>query len=141
MVLRIVAFVLAASGTALAADTAWSSEANVSVTVNGHSFNHARIDGDGCKATVRLVFDAPEKGYADPKNIVRNYHRFRARIRLAKGQTLTSRVFSNTVPGERSYTFEEDTSGAGCWSKDPNKLVKVDVIGCRGKGCDLGSFD
>lgn len=141
MELRVVAFVLAVTGAALAADAPWSSEADVSVGVNGHSFHHARIDGDGCKATVRLVFDAPEKGYADPKNTVRNYHRFRARIRLARGQTLTSRVFSNTVPGERSYTFEEDTSGAGCWSKDPNKLVKVDVIGCRGKGCDLGSFD
>jgi hypothetical protein len=141
MELRIVAFVLAATGVALAADAPWSSEADVSVTVNGHSFHHARIDGDGCKTTVRLVFDAPEKGYADPKNTVRNYHRFRARIRLAKGQTLTSRVFSNTVPGERSYTFEEDTSAAGCWSKESNKLVKVDVIGCRGKDCDLGTFD
>jgi hypothetical protein len=138
---RLVAVVLLATGVALAADAPWTSEADVSVTVNGHSFHHARIDGDGCKISVRLVFDAPEKGYADPKNTVRNYHRFRARIRLAKGQTLTSRVFANTVPGERSYTFEEDTSGAGCWSKDANKLVKVDVIGCRGKNCDLGSFE
>lgn len=138
---RVVAIFLAASGAALAADAPWSSEADVSVTVNGHSFHHARIDGDACKATVRLVFDAPEKGYSDPKNTVRNYHRFQARVRLAKGQTLTSRVFSNTAPGERSYTFEEDTGGAGCWSREPNKLVKVDVIGCRGKGCDLGSFD
>ena len=138
---RIVVFVLAAAGAALAADAAWSSEADVSVTVNGHSFHHARIAGEGCKVQVRLVFDAPEKGYADPKNKVRNYHRFRARIRLAKGQTLESRVFANTVPGERSYTFDEDTSGAGCWSKEPGKLVKVDVIGCRGQSCDLGSFD
>jgi hypothetical protein len=137
---RIVAVVLATTGVALATEP-WSSEADVSVTVNGHSFHHARIDGDGCTVKVRLVFDAPEKGYSDPKNTVRNYHRFRARVRLAKGQTVTSRVFSNTVPGERSYTFEEDTTGAGCWSKDPGKLVKVDVIGCRGKDCDLGAFD
>jgi hypothetical protein len=138
---RAVAIVLVATGAALAADAPWSSEADVSVKVNGHSFHHARVDGDGCKVVVRLVFDAPANGYSDPKNTVRNYHRFQARVRLAKGQVLTSRVFSNTVAGERSYTFEQDTSGAGCWSREPNKLVKVDVIGCRGKACDLGSFD
>ena len=138
---RVIAILLAATGAAFAADGPWSSEADVSVRVNGHSFHHARIDGDGCKATIRLVFDAPENGYSDPKNTVRNYHRFQARVRLAKGQALTSRVFSNTVAGERSYTFDEDTSRAGCWSREPNKLVKVDVIGCRGRGCDLGSFD
>jgi len=141
MRIRIVALVVAFAGVALASDAAWTSEADVSVTVNGHSFHHARVEGDGCKVSVRLVFDAPEKGYSDPKNRVRNYHRFQARVRLAKGQTLTSRVFANTVPGERSYSFDEDTSSAGCWSKEPGKLVKVDVIGCRGQGCDLGSFD
>jgi len=138
---RIVAVAVTVCGTALATDTPWSSEADVSVTVNGHSFHHARVDGNGCNVSVRLLFDAPDKGYSDPKNHVRNYHRFRARIRLAKGQTVTSRVFANTVPGERSYSFEEDTTSAGCWAKEPGKLVKVDVIGCRGEGCDLGSFD
>ena len=57
---RLVAVVLLATGVALAADAPWTSEADVSVTVNGHSFHHARIDGDGCKIRVRLVFDAPE---------------------------------------------------------------------------------
>jgi hypothetical protein len=138
---RLVAVAVAVCGTALATDTSWSNEADVSVNVSGHFFHHARVDANGCKVSVHVLFDAPEKGYSDPKNHVRNYHRFRARVRLAKGQTVTSRVFANTVAGERSYSFDEDTTGAGCWAREPNKLVKLDVIGCRGQGCDLGSFD
>jgi hypothetical protein len=130
-----------ASAGAARADSGWSSEADVGVTVNGHAFHHARIDGNGCTVKVKLEFEAPEKGYSDPKNLVRNYHRFRARIRLAKGQFVASKIFGNSGAGERTYSFEDDTSATGCWSKEPGKLVKVDVIGCRGRGCDVGAFD
>jgi hypothetical protein len=139
-IVAVAAALLVSAGVARA-DTAWSSEADIGVTVNGHSFHHARIDGSGCTVSVRLAFDAPEKGYSDPKNVVRNYHRFRARVRMAKGQIAASKIFGNSGAGERTYSFEDDTSGAGCWSKEPGKLVKVDVIGCRGRGCDVGSFD
>jgi hypothetical protein len=138
---RIVAFMVALSGVALGADAPWTSEADVGVTVSGHSFHHAKVEGNGCTVSVKVLFDAPEKGYSDPKNVVRNYHRFRARVRLAKGQFVASKIFSNTSPGERTYSFEDDTTAAGCWSKDPGKLVKLDVIGCRGRGCDVGSFE
>lgn len=131
---------LAGAGVARA-DSGWSSEADIGVTVNGHAFHHARIDGNGCAVTVHLDFDAPEKGYSDPKNLVRNYHRFRARVRLAKGQIVASKIFGNSGSGERKYSFEDDTSAYGCWSREPGKLVKVDVIGCRGRGCDVGSFE
>lgn len=138
---RSVALLLAISASALAADSGWSSEADVGVTVNGHSFHHAKVEGNGCHVSVHLAFDAPEKGYADPKNTVRNYHRFRARAKLAKGQIVASGIFGNAGAGERTYSFEDDTTNAGCWSKEPGKLVKLDVIGCRGRGCDVGSFD
>lgn len=140
MKLRTLAFVAAVSPVALAEDAPWTSEADVSVTVNGHSFHHARVEGAGCNVSVTLSFDAPDKGYSDPKNLVRNYHQFRARVRFAKGQTVTSKVFGNKAAGERTYSFTDDTSADGCWSKQPGKLVKVDVIGCRQRGCDVGAF-
>ena len=138
---RVMALVIAQAATVLAADGAWSSEADVSVRVNGHSFHHARVDGQGCGVSVKLFFEAPESGYSDPKNRVRNYHLFRARIKLAKGQVVTSKLFGNSGAGERTYSFDEDTSAEGCWAKEPGKLVKVDVIGCRGRSCDVGSFE
>src|SRR5215471_18897958 len=138
--IRALVFSMLAASAALA-DSGWSSEADIGVTVNGHAFHHARIDGNGCAISVRLSFDAPEKGYSDPKNVVRNYHLFRARVRLAKGQTVTSKIFGNSAPGERTYSFTEDTSAAGCWSREPGKIVKLDVIGCRGRSCDVGSFE
>ena len=141
MAFRITAAVLLLTSVALGADAPWTSEADVGVTVSGHSFHHAKVEGDGCSVKVSVSFDAPEKQYSDPKNVVRNYHRFRARVRLAKGQFVASKIFSNTSPGERTYSFEDDTSGAGCWSREPGELVKLDVIGCRGKNCDVGSFE
>jgi hypothetical protein len=126
---------------AVASASAWTSEADVGVRVNGHDFHHVRASGGECKVTIRVDFDAPEKGYSDPKNVVRNYHRFQARVKFAHGQVSTSGVMSNTSPGEHSFTFEDDTTAHDCWGKDANKVVKLDVIGCRGKGCDLGHFD
>ncbi|HEX3596608.1 MAG TPA: hypothetical protein VHU80_15965 [Polyangiaceae bacterium] len=137
---RVLALLIASSATALAGDVGWSNEADVSVRVNGHSFHHARIDAQGCSVSVHVLFDAPESGYSDPKNRVRNYHLFQARVKLAKGQVVTSKIFGNSGAGERTYSYESDTTADGCWSKDPGKLVKLDVIGCRGRNCDVGSF-
>jgi hypothetical protein len=127
------------------ADMAWSNDAAVGVRVNGHAFHDVHAegggDGSGCQLRVRLLFEAPESGYSDPKNKTRNHHYFRARVKFAKGQTAESKTFGNSGPGERTYSFEEDTTAAGCWAKDPNKIVKLDVIGCRGPACDLGTFE
>jgi hypothetical protein len=123
----------------------WSNEAAVGVRVNGHSFHDARVQGSGenkgCDLHVRLLFEAPESGYSDPKNRTRNHHSFQARLKFANGRSVESRRFGNSAAGERAYTFSEDTTSAGCWAKDPNKIVKLDVIGCRGPACDLGSFE
>lgn len=135
-------FLLAWSSIALAGDAMpWENAVAVSVTVNGHSFHDAKVKSQGCVLSYELFFNAPENGYADPKNMVRNRHSFQARIQFAKGQTATSNRFGNGAPGERVYRFEDDTSASDCWGKAPNKIVKVDVIGCRGRNCDLGSFE
>ncbi|HEX4340981.1 MAG TPA: hypothetical protein VH062_33965 [Polyangiaceae bacterium] len=138
---RVLALVLASSAAALAADGPWVSEADVSVHVNGHSFHHARVEGQGCTLSVHLLFDAPENGYSDPKNKVRNYQLFQARVKMAKGQVATSKHFGNAAAGERQYSYDVDTTSDGCWSKAPGKLVKLDVIGCRNRGCDVGAFE
>lgn len=126
---------------ALALAAGWESSASMSVHVDGHSFHDVRVTGEGCKLTATLRFEAPEKGYADPHNRVRNYHLFQARLKFDGGQRIESKAFGNGAPGERVYTFESDTAGATCWAKTPGKIVKLDVIGCRGHSCDLGTFD
>jgi hypothetical protein len=126
---------------AAAEATTWENAVPISVTVNGHAFHDAKVVSDGCTLGHELRFEAPATGYADPKNAVRNYHLFQARVTYAKGQKITTRVFGNSGPGERVYRFSEDTTAAGCWGKSPNKIVKLDVIGCRGRVCDLGQFD
>jgi hypothetical protein len=135
--------VVGTSGARVAASDAmpWENSASVGVTVNGHAFHDAHVASRGCSLEFRLLFDAPEKGYSDPRNKVRNHHLFQARLKLAKGQTVTSKIFGNSGAGKRVYSFEEDTTGAQCWGKEPNKIVKLDVIGCRGPGCDLGAFE
>jgi len=129
---------LSGAAPALAAG-GWSHEADVSVHVNGHDFKHVHVTATDCKLAVEILFDAPEKGYSDPKNKVRNYHLFQAKVLFAKGQSVESKVFGNPAPGERVYRFEEDT-GTSCWAKDKNTIAKLDVIGCRGRVCDLGAF-
>src|SRR5689334_10352078 len=84
-----------------AAAGGWSNEADVSVRVNGHSFHHVKATADECKLSFEILFDAPESGYSDPKNKVRNYHLFQARVQFAKGQRAESKVFGNSGPGER----------------------------------------
>jgi hypothetical protein len=135
---RIPAALLVFSGSALAGG--WSHDADVSATVNGHAFRHVHVTANDCKLSFEISFDAPEKGYSDPKNKVRNYHLFQARVQFAKGpQTVESKVFGNPAPGERVYRFDYDT-GSSCWAKEKNTVSKLDVIGCRGRSCDLGSF-
>jgi hypothetical protein len=143
--LRILAFVLALSGMAatpvVLADNTWENSVSVVVSVNGHAFHDAKIEGSGCTLKAELRFLAPENGYADPKNKVRNHHSFQPRLKFAKGQTLTGERFGNSAAGERVWHFESDTTADECWGKAPNKIVKVDVIGCRGVGCDIGAFE
>src|SRR5215471_3186046 len=87
--------VLFVSPLALAAGD-WENSASVGVTVNGHAFHDVKVMSDGtCKLNTKLLFEAPDNGYADPRNKVRNYHLFQARVKFDKGQMIESKVFGN----------------------------------------------
>ena len=131
---------IVSSGAAQAEGKGWSQTATVSVKVHDHAFNEARVEADGCTLRFRVYFDAPEKAYKD-RNVVRNWYRFVAQAKLKKGQTVTSKLFFNRSPGRRVYAFSEDTTGAGCWAKEKNGLINVDVNACRGERCVVEPFE
>jgi hypothetical protein len=111
------------------------SEAHPTVRVHDHVFDGVHIEANGCDATVKLDFDAPDPGYRDPKNAVRNEYRFKARISLANGRKVDTPEFTNKGSGRRVYTTTRVTSDGPCWPAAKAKIVKLDVNGCRGRGC------
>ena len=120
--------------------SAWVFEFPLEAKVNGHEFDKIKVEGKDCKLTVKLWFDAPKDGY-DSRAKNRNHHRFKARVEFGEDRVLETVVFGNGTPGKRLLRHEEDTSGAGCWSKEKLKVRDVDVVGCRAKGCKLPAFE
>lgn len=118
---------------------AWSFAFPINAKVNGHEFHHVRVEGAECSLKLKLDFLAPKQGYESrAKN--RNRHYFRARLLFDNGKTVTTPVFGNGAPGERTYKYAHDTGGEGCWSKTRVELKDVDFVGCRGEGCKVESF-
>lgn len=118
---------------------AWTSGSPFSATVHGHHFKRVAVRDDGCVVKTTVEFTAPEQGYKDPAP-VRNYYRFKARARFASGKEATSPVFFSQQPGTHRFEFNFDTTSAACWAKAEQKLIGVDVEGCRGKGCRVEPF-
>jgi hypothetical protein len=118
----------------------WSEKSGISATVNKHEFDQIEIESEGCSVRVALYFTAPEAGYSDKKNTVRNYYRFRARIDLA-GRSFKSGIFSNDKTGRRRIRYVHDTSSEGCWAKQTQKLRGVHVEGCRNRNCKVPAVD
>jgi len=85
----------------------------------------------------KLFFTAPAEAYG---NASKAHFQFRARIRLHSGKSLVSPVFGNHGAGERMYERDYDTSSEGCWAKEEQKLLGVDVEACRGRGCSPAEF-
>jgi hypothetical protein len=102
--------------------------------VHGHEFERVVVESEECKVHYRLYFSAPDDGYksATPR---RNVYLFRSRIDFLDGKMATVPVFANRAPGERVYKNTFDSTGEGCWAKDPQKVVGVKVEACRGDGC------
>src|SRR5690554_2913546 len=115
-------------------DAEWSHEIRPSVRVNDHSFDRVTAQAEGCKVNFALYFTAPEAQYQDSRNPVRNFHRFKARVRLGDHQA-DSPTFANRKPGRRWLRFSHDSTPEGCWAKEKTKLWKLDVNGCRGEPC------
>lgn len=115
---------------------AWVRKAPISANVNGHRFHHVEVRGKGCQVVFTLRFTAPPELYKSPDQSA-SYFRFRGDIELEGGLKVDTGSFFNRQAGARKYTGAFDTSGAGCWSKQIKGLRRVDVDGCRGKGCTL----
>lgn len=86
-----------------------------------------------------LEFTAPEGGYQDAA-AVRNYYRFKARARFASGKVATSPIFFSQKAGTHRFEFGFDTTSASCWAQAEQKIIGVDIEGCRGKGCTVEPF-
>lgn len=113
---------------------AWSQKAPFGVKVHDHALHDVELAATDCSITYKLFFTAPSEGYSSRAEN-RNYYLFRTRIKLQSGKTITAPIFGNAGPGERVYEKRYDTTGDGCWAKEPQKLLGVDVEACRNRGC------
>jgi hypothetical protein len=118
---------------------AWTSDSPFSATVLGHAFKHVSVRDEGCAIKTVLKFSAPEGQYREPAK-VRNYYRFKARVRFASGKKALSPVFFSQKPGDHQFEFAFDSTADGCWARSEQKVIGVDVEGCRGKGCVVEPF-
>jgi hypothetical protein len=129
-------FALALIGLAAPA-FAWFARAPFGAKVHGHEFRKVMLESAECGVRYRLYFAAPASGYGAQKHT----YRFKARIRLHSGKAVVSPVFYNSAPGERVYARTHDTSQEGCWAKEEQKLLAVDVRACKGRDCTPEAFD
>jgi hypothetical protein len=113
---------------------AWTQKAPFGVRVHDHALHDVELSATDCSLTYKLFFSAPADGYSSRAEN-RNYYLFRTRIKFQSGKKITPPIFGNTGPGERVYERTYDTSGEGCWAKQEQKLMGVDVEACRSRGC------
>jgi hypothetical protein len=118
---------------------AWQATTPFRASVHGHVFDQVKLSGDECVFNARLYFDAPAEAYAE-RSKVRNHYRFRARITLANGKRFESGLFYSAGPARRAYTVRVNTQAEGCWAKLEQRLLDIDVEGCRGERCPVGQF-
>jgi hypothetical protein len=130
--LRFLAFTAIVASPAVA--LAWNQKAPFGVRVHDHALHDVALEGSGCSVDYKLFFSAPADGYSSRAEN-RNYYLFRARIKFQSGKKITLPIFGNAGPGERMYERSYDTTNEGCWAKEQQKLMGVDVEACRGRGC------
>lgn len=118
---------------------AWNADVPFEVHVHKHLFDRAVLTSNECKIDVALYFTAPEEGYR-AENPRRNYYLFHARFKFDATHRPETLVFGNGAPGRRVYRTQIDTSGEGCWAKQEQHLMGVDVEGCRGRRCTPKDF-
>lgn len=120
---------------------AWSERASFETRIHGHDFSKVTLERSGdCSLKVQVLFDAPADAYKS-ESAGRSFYRFHVRTKLAGGRALITRVFSNSAPGARAYSYVEDSGAEGCWAKQPQKIIGIDVEGCRGPGCKPKAFE
>lgn len=119
---------------------AWNNGADFETSIHGHDFSRVTLESARCQVKVRLLFAAPLDGYKH-EIAARNFYRFHARIKLDDGGQVLTRVFHNSAPGLRAYSYTLDTTADGCWAKNERKIQGIDVEGCRGAGCKPAAFE
>jgi hypothetical protein len=130
--LRFLTLVLLLASPAVA--LAWNQKALLGTRVHEHAMHSVELEAQGCALTYKLSFSAPADGYVS-RAANRNYYLFRTRIKFHGGKRITVPVFGNAGPGERVYERTYDTGGEGCWAKEPQRLMGLDVEACRSRGC------
>jgi hypothetical protein len=118
---------------------AWGQQANFETRIHGHEFYRVRVETNQCELRMRVLFTAPEANYRH-EVAAKNFYRFRARLQLAHGREVVTRIFSNSAPGTRGYNYVLDTAADGCWVKQEHEIRGVDIEGCRGSGCTPEPF-
>lgn len=118
----------------------WWDEARIRVEVHEHGFRRVTANAIGCVVRVRLHFDAPPSGYAEPAR-ERNLYRFAAQVTLSDNVRFVSEPFVNAEAGARVFAFSHDSAADGCWAEREHTLRKVDVHACRGEGCVPEPFE
>jgi hypothetical protein len=53
---------------------------------------------------------------------------------------MLSPIFFSQKPGDHRFAFSFDTTRDGCWARSDQRVIGVDVEGCRGKGCNVEPF-
>jgi hypothetical protein len=119
---------------------AWTQSTGFATTVHGHEFHRATLESSECVVKYRFDFTAPEARYAGADKKAPRF-RFVGRIRLNSGAAVRSPIFPNAAPGERQFKGTFDTASEGCWAKQEQKIIALDVRGCRGQGCVPDEFD
>lgn len=119
--------------------SAWGSSALFSATVWSHKFSDVTVKATDCVVETTVKYNAPDRAYKSRLKGMNEY-RFKARARFASGRSASSAVFASTKAGSASHTYRVDTQPEGCWAKQDQKLVAVDVEGCRGEGCQVEPF-
>ena len=117
----------------------WGSSVLFSASVWGHKFSEVLVEAVDCSVKVRVKYDAPSNAYKS-RLADMNHYRFKARARFASGAKAQGPVFSSTKPGAEAHTFSFDSSAEGCWARQKQALVAMDVEGCRGVGCTVEPF-
>ena len=110
-----------------------------SASVWNHKFSEVLVEATDCSVKVSVKYDAPQSAYKSRRASM-NHYRFKARARFASGAKAAGPVFSSSKPGAQSQTFSFDTTSEGCWARQPQSLVAMDVEGCRGESCTVEPF-
>jgi hypothetical protein len=116
----------------------WRTAKKLAVKKKGHTFLKATGWSTSCIASFSVYYHAPKRLYAH-RNFKRNSYRFLFVVTMRSGRVAYSEALPSSQAGaKKSERFSFDTRPWGCWSSKPQRIKRVDVYTCQGKGCRVG---